>query len=248
MGLNEIVATVTIVIQVAGNSIIGSASGFFYKKDENLFLVTNQHVMRDDKKGIVPDTLRLRLHTDPNDIRKNGEVDIPLYKNGKRLWKIHSKLPHADVALLKLDANDIKQRFFVRALSNSAHLPSDLPLHPGEDVFIIGYPLSFHDTKHNLPIFRDAMLASTYGVHFQGAPLFLTDANLHPGTSGSPIITKPKSTWVDDKGGVRMMTGTVYFLLGVHSGTVDPKITGGKEIGLGAGWYIKIVEDIASTF
>ena len=99
MALNEIVATVSIVIQLISGSVVGSASGFFYTKDEKLFLVTNQHVMRNDKKRIVPDTLRLRLHTDQNDIRKNGELDVPLYNNGKKLWKIHSNYPDADVAL-----------------------------------------------------------------------------------------------------------------------------------------------------
>lgn len=183
MPLNEIVATVSIVIQVTGGSVVGSASGFFYSKGDQLFLVTNQHVMRNDKEGIIPDALRLRLHTDPNDIRKTAEFNVPLYRDGKKLWKIHPKHPGADVALIKINSEDFKKRFFVKAWSRTNFLPADLPLHPGEDVFIMGYPLSFHDVQHNLPIFRDAMIASTYRVPFQGAPLFLTDANLHPGTS-----------------------------------------------------------------
>jgi hypothetical protein len=121
-------------------------------------------------------------------------------------------------------------------------------LEPGEDVFIMGYPLGFHDQRLNLPIFRNAMVASTYRVPFQGLPLFLTDANLHPGTSGSPVITKPKSAWVDDKGNTNIIVGTVYYLVGVHSGTVDPSVTGGQPIGLGAAWYAELVEDIVAQF
>jgi len=112
----------------------------------------------------------------------------------------------------------------------------------------MGYPETFHDRRHNLPIFRNAMIASSYRVPFQGMPLFLTDANLHPGTSGSPVITKPKSAWVDDKGNTNLVTGTVYYLVGVHSGTIDPAMTGGKDIGLGAAWYADLVEDIAAQF
>ena len=248
MPLNQIIATVSIVIQIKNGAIIGSASGFFYTRNGDLFLVTNQHVMRNEKDGVIPDSLRLRLHTDSNDIWKTAEIDLPLYKGTDRLWKIHPRHTFADVALLKLNAQRIKKDFFVRAWSCDGFLPNDLPLDPGEDVFIMGYPLSFHDVHHNLPIFRNAMIASAYRVPFQGQPLFLIDANLHPGTSGSPVITKPKSAWVDDKGNTRLMMGTVYYLVSVHSGTIDPKITGGQEIGLGAAWYAELIEDIAAQF
>jgi S1-C subfamily serine protease len=248
MPLNQILVTVSIVLQIKGSIIIGSASGFLYSRNDNLFLVTNQHVMRNEKDGVFPDSLRLRLHTDPNDISKTAEIDLPLYKGADRLWKGHPKHSSADVALLKLDAERVKKDFFVRAWSRENFLPANFPLEPGEDVFIMGYPLSFHDLSHNLPIFRNAMIASTYRVPFQGQPFFLIDASLHPGTSGSPVITKPKSAWVDDKGNTRLMTGTIYYLVGVHSGTIDPKITGGKEIGLGAAWYAELIEDIAAEF
>jgi len=248
MPINEIVATVSIVLQLKAGSVIGSATGFFYTGNNELFLVTNRHVVRNEREGIIPDALRLRLHVNPNDVTKNQEIDIPLYRNDRPLWRTHDKQPEADIALIRLNREDLQKRFFVRAWSKQNFLPDRYPLDPGEDVFIMGYPLAFHDVRHNLPIFRDAMVASSYRVPFQGLPLFLTDANLHPGTSGSPVITKPKSTWVDDKGNTDLVTGTVYYLLGVHSGTVDPKITGGKEIGLGAAWYIELVEEIAAQF
>jgi hypothetical protein len=149
---------------------------------------------------------------------------------------------------MKLDKAQVQAKYFVKAWSAQAFLPKQYPLHPGEDIFIMGFPLGFHDTSHNLPIFRNAMIASSYGVPFQGLPLFLTDANLHPGTSGSPVITKPKSTWVDDKGNTNLVTGTTYYLIGVHSGTVDPKITSGQQIGLGAAWYAQLIEDIVAQF
>lgn len=246
MGLNEIVATVSIVLQVQAGVVIGSATGFFYTSGDDLFLVTNRHVVRDEVKKVIPDSLRLRLHSDQNDITRNAEVDVPLYERGRPLWKTHPLQQDADVAVIALTGLDLRKRFFVKAWSKSNFLPAQYRLDPGEDVFVMGYPLAFHDQKHNLPVFRNAMIASSYGVPFQGMALFLTDANLHPGTSGSPVITKPKSTWVDEKGNTSLVTGTVYYLLGVHSGTVDSRITGGKEIGLGAAWYVNLVEDIVA--
>ncbi len=248
MALNPIVITVSIVIQLNGGSVIGSATGFFYTYDGELFLVTNKHVVTGSPQTGKPDTLRLRLHLDPNDISKNDDLDIPLYENKKPAWKTHPTHPDADVALIKLDKKAVEGKFFIKAWSGDDFLPDNYRLDPGEDVFIMGYPLSFHDRYHNLPIFRNAMLASTYRVHFEKQPFVLTDANLHPGTSGSPVITKPKNTWVDDAGNTNLTTGTVYYLIGVHSGTIDPKMTGGQKIGLGAAWYAKLVEDIAALF
>lgn len=248
MPINEIVLTVSIIMQLKAGAVVGSASGFFYTRGEKLFLVTNQHVMRDEKKGIIPDSLRLRLHTDAKNVTLNDNFDIPLYADKKPLWKTHPQFNEADIAVLELDRNKIQQRFIIKAWRKESFLPSNYRLDPGEDVFVVGYPLSFHDSANNLPLFRNAMIASTYRVPFQKLPLFLTDANLHPGTSGSPVITKPKSTWVDEAGNTNLVTGTVYYLVGVHSGTVDKTVTGGQEIGLGAAWYAELIEDVAAQF
>lgn len=249
MALNQIIACVSIIFQIQGGNVIGSASGFFYTKNDELFLVTNKHVVCDKKKKVFPDSLRLRLHKDPNDITKNGDFEVLLYdKSKKPLWKTPPQYPDADVAIIKLDKDEIQKEFFITAFSGNDFLPKNYRLDPGEDVFIMGYPLAFYDNKNNLPIFRNAMIASAYPVYFRNLPCFLTDANLHPGTSGSPVITKPKNTWVDDKGNTSLVTGTKYYLVGVHSGTIDPNSTMGEEIGLGAAWYVELVEDIVSLF
>lgn len=244
MPINDIVATVSLVLQLKGGAVVGSASGFFYERQSDLFLVTNLHVV--DKRSNLPDMLRLRLHRDSNNIASNGELDVPLYSSGQPVWKAHAKHPDADIALIKLDKAAVLKQFFVRAWSKDRFLPAQYLLDPGEDVFIMGFPFAFHDVPHNLPVFRNAMIASSYRVPFSGQPFFLTDARLHPGTSGSPVITKPKSTWVDNKGNTNLLTGTVYYIVGVHSGTIDPKMTAGQDIGLGAAWYIELVEEIAA--
>ncbi len=112
----------------------------------------------------------------------------------------------------------------------------------------MGYPMGFYDSTHNLPLFRNAMIATTFKVGFQRSPQFLTDANLHCGTSGSPVFTKPKSTWVDDEGNTNLVPGGVYYLVGVHSGVLSASSTRGQSLGLGAAWYIELVEEIALQF
>src|ERR1700733_10125746 len=250
MAINQIVATVSLVLQIKAGVILGTATGFFYSRNDQLFFVTNQHVVSDEAENVIPDSLQLRLHTDPNNVSASADFDIPLYDGTQRLWKIHSTHPEADIAVIKIDKQRIEGKFFVKSWSSQAFLPKQYPLDPGEDIFIMGYPLGVYDTENNLPIFRNAMIASSYGVPFQGKPMFLTDANLHPGTSGSPVITKPKSTWVDDKGNTNLLTGTNYFLLGVHSATLGVTPAGKQEIplGLGAAWYADLIEEIAAQF
>ncbi len=247
--MNPIVATVSIVLQLKDGAVIGSASGFFYTRNNDLFLVTNQHVVGKENEGKLPDALRLRLHTNSADTTQNEEVDIQLYQDGKPAWRIHATQPQADVALIRLNKDDLQARFVIQTWSKENSFPQNYLLDPGEDIFIMGYPLAFHDKLNNLPIFRNAMIASSYRVPFGGMPLFVIDANLHPGTSGSPVITKPKSTWVDDQGTTHIAEGTDYYLLGVHSGPIGPYIAGGLvEIGLGTAWYIELVEEIAAQF
>jgi hypothetical protein len=96
MALNEILLTVTLVIQLKNGGIIGSASGFFYTQSDRLYLVTNKHVVRGDKTA--PDALRLRLHTDANDVLKNADYDVPLFKGGKPAWREHATAKEADIA------------------------------------------------------------------------------------------------------------------------------------------------------
>lgn len=252
LAINPIVATVPFVQMVKSSSVIGSATGFFYcRSDNKTFLITNRHVIETGQSSTNPDLLRLLLHRDPNNLTNNGFHDVPLYtSSGDPLWKDHATQTVADVALVEIDRTNVQSNFFIKCFSSSDFLPTSYVLDPGEDVFIIGYPLGYFDSTHNLPVFRNAMIASVYGVPFHNDPCFLTDANLHPGTSGSPVITKPKSAWVDNEGNTTIGTGNRYYLIGVHSGTKYRTLSSGANVplGLGVAWYIKIVEDIANSF
>lgn len=249
MAIHEIMLTVSLVAQLQAGQTVGTASGFFYEAGGKLFFVTNQHVVKGE--GRPPDTLRLTLHTDANDATKNGTFDIPLFdQSQKQLWKIDAASPEADVAVLQVDKSAITAKFVVKAWSSANFLPSKYTMEPGEDVFILGFPLGLSDTQHNLPVLRGGMVASAYGVPFQGKPLFLTDINLHPGTSGSPVVSKPKSTWINQENGdTELSAGISYYLLGVHSATLSVQGQQGQiPLGLGSAWYANVVERIASSF
>ena len=256
MQIHSILAAVSLVLQMNGTDVVGNASGFFFQIDSDKYFATNRHVVDPPPQSLKPgekpkprpETLRLRLHTNPQNLQQNDWLDLPLYDKASRTkrWKVHPCVD-ADLALVPLVGTDLS-RFQITWLSPAEYLPSNLALHPGEDVFIIGYPEGLHDHIHNLPILRNALIASAYGAPFQGKPYFLTDARLHPGTSGSPVFTKPKNTWVDTKGQTLLTVGTSYFLVGVHAGTViwPPNNQGPDPLGLGVAWYARLLTEIAA--
>ncbi|MCJ7484250.1 MAG: serine protease [Thermodesulfovibrionales bacterium] len=247
--INEIFAVVTLIIQIQNGKPIGSATGFFYIKNDIVYLITNRHVVGDDKK-IKPETLRIRLHSDPNDLTKNDNFDIPLYSDGVPKWHVHKNYlkNKIDVAVIEIDQNKIKEGHFIKGISSGNFFPKNFVIQPGEDVMIIGFPRGLSDIKHNLPIVRNAMISSVYGVDFQDNQFFLVDANLHPGMSGSPVITKPKNIWPDEKGDATLLTGSPMYFLGVHSATLGISLPSGEEpLGLGTVWYGYLIEEIIDS-
>jgi hypothetical protein len=103
----------------------------------------------------------------------------------------------------------------------------------------------YHDSVHNLPVIRYATLASPYPIPFQGRPLALIDANLHPGTSGSPVILKPSSIPLRRRGADPSSRRRVY-LVGVHSSSVGAVLKdGGKDpLGLHLVWFANLIPNI----
>ena len=245
--VDELLATVVMVIQLQAGQPVGSATGFFYSHGREIFLVTNRHVVIDEKAGHKPDSLRLKLHRATSAPGRGVNHDIPLYKGSSPAWISHPKYPNppVDVVVIPLERKAILEGHFLVALSSANFLPSDLSLSTGEDVMAIGFPRGLSDHEHNLPIARNAMIASAFGVPFQGNPHFLIDANMHPGMSGSPVFTRQKSLWRVKSGGTAMMAGEQTFLLGVHSATLGVKLPTGEEpLGLGTVWEAQVIEDI----
>lgn len=59
---------------------------------------------------------------------------------------------------------------------------------PGNEVWFVGYPDNRFDTKHNLPLLRRGYCASMPRIDFNGHPQFVIDAQVYPGSSGSPVF------------------------------------------------------------
>ncbi len=215
-----------------------NASGFFFERDERLFLVTSRHVVMDEGSGHLPDRLEIELHDDPENMAKSTVFSIPLYRHGEPVWRQGLDSAGAiDVAAIEIDRSALPETAVYRAF-NPAHLLRAIEhIEIGSSLLILGFPLGFHDTLHHMPVVRRAVLASSFGLRFQGQGYFLTDARTHRGTSGAPVVMRAS-------GGSLKQGDLPWRLLGIHSSRLDVgtrDLALDEALGLNCAWYADIL-------
>ena len=221
-----------------GNYPLTNASGFFFERDERLFLVTSRHVVIDEASQHLPDRLEIELHTDASDLTKSTGFSMLLYANGESVWRQgRDSGGEIDVAALEVDRSQLPPDAIVRAFT-PAHLPSSYASVPVDaPLLVVGFPLGFHDTVHHLPVVRTTGIASPFGIRFQGQGFFLTDARTHRGTSGAAVVMRDTAPTVGT-------TALPWRLLGVHSSRMDMgnrDLVLDESLGLNCAWYADIL-------
>jgi hypothetical protein len=107
----------------------------------------------------------------------------------------------------------------------------------GTAVLIVGFPLGFHDALHHMPVVRQAVIASSFGLRFQGQGYFLTDGRTHRGTSGAPVVMR-----VPEFGSPH--GDLPWKLIGVHAARLDVgtrNLELDEALGLNCAWYADIL-------
>jgi S1-C subfamily serine protease len=233
--IEPLLLTTTRVSTFDGKRPLTGASGFFFEHDSRLFLVTSRHVIIDAPSKHFPDRIEVELHTDAKNLTCSTGVSVPLYLEGKSVWRQGTDAGgEIDVAAIELDRAALPPSVVLQCFS-PAHLQRSLQeVEVGTSLLIVGFPLGFHDALHHLPVVRQAVIASSFGLRFQGLGYFLTDARTHRGTSGAPVVMRNPSPDVP----------LPWKLLGVHSARMD---MGGRDflldetLGLNCAWYADIL-------
>nr|WP_244140190.1 serine protease [Caballeronia sp. BCC1704] len=224
----------------ADEAHLTNASGFFFARDGRLFLVTSRHVVSDAPSEHFPDRLEIELHIDADNLGASTWFSLPLYADGVALWREGADDGGAiDVAVLELARDRLPATARFDAFGPE-HLPKpDGALPVGASVLIVGFPLGFHDSLHHLPVVRQGVIASAFGLRFQGKGCFITDARTHRGTSGAPVVTRDPS-----KAGTPEASRLPWLLLGIHSSTIDMgsrDVQVDETLGLNSAWYSDIL-------
>lgn len=221
-----------------GSKPLTNASGFFFERDDRLFLVTSRHVMFDEPTRHFPDRLEIELHTDPENVTRTTGFSIRLYREGKSSWRQgKDSAGEIDVAVIEIDRTALPETATYRRFTPKHLLDMQETVEIGTSVLILGFPLGFHDALHRIPIARHGIISSSFGLRFQGEGYFLTDARTHRGSSGAPVILRVDQP--DDEAG-----GLPWKLLGIHSARVDIKTREERKdeaLGLNTAWYADIL-------
>jgi len=233
---DEALFGVTRVLTFAGARGLTSASGFFFERDERLFLVTSRHVLFDAATGHAPDRIEIEVHTDARNLTQLTRLSILLHRNGLTAWsQARDSGGEVDVAAIEVDRTAMPDGCVVQPFG-PLHMPVGFDLFEvGDRLAIPGFPLGFFDTVHHLPVVRQASVASWYGVRFQGQGYFLTDARMHRGCSGSPVLARLEPVAA---GRPR------WCLLGVHSSRMDMATRDAvldESLGLNCAWYADVL-------
>jgi S1-C subfamily serine protease len=223
-----------------GRQPLTGASGFFFERDARLFFVTSRHVLIDAPSQHFPDRIEIELHTDAQNLTRSVALSVPLYRDGTSLWHQGSDAGgEIDVAVIEIQRSALPPSVLLRCFQPAQLQGSLQEIEVGSSLLIVGFPLGFHDTLHHLPVVRQAVIASSFGLRFQGQGYFLTDARTHRGTSGAPVVMR------DPDGDPQLP----WKLLGVHSMRMDMISRDRQQdesLGLNCAWYADILRTLTA--
>ena len=217
-----------------GQKGLTNASGFFFQREDRLYLVSSRHVFIDEDSKHHPDRLEIELHTDALNLGASIGLSVLLYEKGKANWRQGTDAGgDIDVAVLRIDRSALPARAALAAFTEQDLQTATAPLPLGEPLLIPGFPLGFHDALHHLPVVRQGVVASPYGWRFQGKACFLTDARTHRGISGAPVVVRTPTR-----------SPMPWRLAGIHSSRLDigsRDLQADESLGLNIAWYPDIL-------
>ena len=226
------------VITYFGTQKLTHASGFFFEREDRLYVVTSRHVLQDQVTQHQPDRIEVDLHLDTLDLTQSVRFSVPLYRGDEALWhQGRDACGDIDVAVIELERAQLPPSVVLHAFTPEHLTQSFAEVDVGENLLVVGFPLGFHDVRHHLPVIRHAVMASPYGVRFEGQGYFLTDARTHRGISGAPVVAR-------DPVAAARGAALPWKLLGIHSSSMD---MGDRDrymdhsLGLNCVWYANIL-------
>lgn len=238
MAIDPLLLSVARIATFQGPRLLTGATGFFFERGGRLFIVTSRHVLVDEPSGHHPDRIEITVHTDAVDLTRSAVASVRLYDEGRSTWRQGTDSGgEIDVAALELDRATLPQGAVLRAFGEAQLEGAMEDVGLGAPVLVVGFPLGFYDTLHNLPVARHAAVASAFGVRFQGQGYFLTDARMHRGASGAPVVLRTRG-----RGGA-----LPWKLLGIHSARLDMRTREqgvDESLGLNCAWYADILRTL----
>ena len=254
---------VTTMVSLDLNGVqVSQGTGFFYQSIEKqlCFLVTNYHVVTghspQSKEPPLGDSISFKIRLKSGGSRT---IRIPLFKNGKPTWLQHASEKNADIAVIPLIGDNLKD-CKIEVLHGGVK-NDDVYKGPTARVTLIGYPYGFHDATNMLPVWKTGSIASEPEYDFNGEKTIVLDISAFPGMSGSPAMIVAKGGYGDKNG--NMYAGNAYHFLGIYASmnmfnselnleqvSNDAKkfVKHTESLQLGVIWKASLIDDIVNNF
>lgn len=233
MSIDPLLLTAVRVLTFNGSQPLTNASGFFFARDGRVYLVTSRHVVWDGPSGHFPDRIEIELHMDSQNMAESVGYSILLYDQGRGVWRQGADTAgDIDIALIEIDPAVMPEHAVYRAFTPK-HVLTPSHLEIGTPLLIVGFPLGFHDRLHHMPVARQGIVASSFGLRFEGQGYFLTDARTHRGMSGAPVVARIRTPEAEHG-------DLPWRLLGIHSARLDVGMRDlqlDEALGLNCAWY-----------
>lgn len=210
-------STLRIEAQLTNGVSVGTGFIVLYEKRDKkyLFIVTNKHVVNSASFG----KFFFTQADDSGNPVVGQRFDINITKFDK-IWFSHPG--GMDIAIFPLvpvlqqiEKENKKVYFRSIPLSLIPTKEQENKLTALEEIIFIGYPNAIYDTINLLPIIRKGTTATPIFIDYEGKPLFLIDASVFGGSSGSPVFIYNYGSYSTSEGNV--IVGTRIYFVGVVS-------------------------------
>jgi hypothetical protein len=214
-------STLRIELLSSNNELLGIGTGFIFIKKVNqnqkkIFLISNKHVLKGGKNVRITFIKRKPDNSGP----ELGSVHQFIIRD---YMDVYSEHPNDEIDIACLNITEViirlQNQIFYRYLDESLLATFDEEeLDVAQRVTFIGYPNNRYDQAHNLPIIRTGLIASHPKIDFNGIKQFIIDAQVFPGSSGSPVMIN--LTYENYKNGKIVIGKPKIRLLGIIAATM----------------------------
>ena len=171
-------------------------------------MITAAHVL----ENMLSDqaTLHLRKRAGNGFVRYPFKIQIRA--EGNTLWK---RLHGVDIAVMRVALPpDIDIHLISTGMLATDEILERFEVHPGDQVFILGYPLGGEANETGFPILRSGRIASFPLTPTKETKTFLVDFEIFKGNSGGPVLFYSENRFYAGSTHI----GSVQFIIGIISG------------------------------
>lgn len=261
-GLSLSCTPIELLANDGSDTVVATATGFFWRQNGRPHLVTNWHVVSGrnaftgelNPSGYVPERIRfyglsVSTNTGVVSFRRRGftlqwaEDMIELLANAPQANGISLDIWGVPIPEGTVFGRDPARSGFNGAAEATCflndHVGPRIVTNVGDDCFLLGYPLRNYDGLMP-PIWKRGSIASETPLGVDGRPVFLVDAATTAGMSGSPIVRKVTTLTADNKDIGALQEISAYELIGIYAGRLESKQL--AAVNLGYGWYKTMID------